>query len=168
MREGGTEVRKERGSREGNLLSGRPGLGPVGKFLARKLLICLPCFSYLLALITPTPSFGEPPSPVSFGFWWGTSHKVLHLLSWGMPVTHPDFCSQNPNFDERALRERAWRGGPQTQPRQRTWWSPLAGLLRWISDTPTPKVLSFRTNSQRYKNHQEKKHLGEVHGSDPS
>ena len=65
----------------------------------------------------------------------GHQNKVLPLLSWGRPVTHPDFCSQNPNFDERALRERAWRGGPQTQP----WWSPLVGLLRWISDTPNPK-----------------------------
>lgn len=114
LREGGKEVRKERGSREGNLFSERPGLGPTGKFLARKLLICLPCFSYLLALITPTPSFGVPPSPI--WFWWDTNHKVLPLLSWGRPVTHPDFCSQKPNFDERALWEKAWRGGPQTQP----------------------------------------------------
>ena len=41
------------------------------------------------------------------------------------------------------------------------------GLLRWSSDTPNLKVISFRTNSQRYRNHREKKHPGEVQASDP-
>lgn len=76
----------------------------------------------------------------------------------------PHSASQNLNLTHswrEHLMATSWRGGPQTQPLGRKWWSQVEprsveGLLRQNSNTPNHKVTPFRIDSPRDRGHEER------------